>query len=127
MSNRSAEVDSYMQTLQHPLKEGVQRLRLAILESNGEITERVKWKAPSFCHGGDDRVTFRLHPGDRIQLIFHRGAKVRRDEFTFEDGTGLLEWLAKDRAVVTLQDMTEVEAKQPRVVALVNAWMTACA
>jgi hypothetical protein len=33
-----------------------------------------KWNAPSFRHAGEDRVTFRLQPGDKLQLIFHRGA-----------------------------------------------------
>jgi hypothetical protein len=109
------------------LKQGVQQLRVAILHSNEQITEHVKWKAPSFCYNGEDRVTFRLHPGDRIQLIFHRGAKVRTDsgEFTFEDSTGLLKWLANDRAVVTLDDMTDVEVKQAELVDLANRWVMA--
>lgn len=116
-----------METLEHPLKEGVQQLRVAILRSNEQITEHVKWKAPSFCYEGEDRVTFRLHPGDRIQLIFHRGAKVRgdSDEFVFEDSTGLLKWPAQDRAVVALQDMSDVEIKQAGIVRLVNQWVMA--
>jgi hypothetical protein len=116
-----------MEALDHPLKQGVQQLRDAILHSNEQITEHVKWKAPSFCHNGEDRVTFRLHPGDRIQLIFHRGAKVRTDsgDFTFEDSTGLLKWLANDRAVVTLDDMADVEVKQAALVDLVNRWVMA--
>jgi hypothetical protein len=30
------------------LKEGIERLRTAILDSNDGITEHVKWNAPSF-------------------------------------------------------------------------------
>jgi hypothetical protein len=127
MPNQAGEVDRYMKTLDHALKDGVQQLRLAILSSNEQITEHVKWKAPSFCYNGEDRVTFRLQPGDRIQLIFHRGAKVRgdSDQFAFEDHTGLLQWLAKDRAVMTLHDMTDVERKQAAIVELVDQWVTA--
>ena len=125
--NQTEEVDRFMEALDHPLKQGVQQLRVAFLHSNEQITEHVKWKAPSFCYDGVDRVTFRLHPGDRIQLIFHRGAKVRADssEFTFEDSTGLLKWLANDRAVVTLDDMADVEANQAALIELVNRWVTA--
>ena len=41
-------------------------------------------------------MTFRLRPGDRLQLVLHRGAKVRDDaaDFRFEDDSGLLEWAA---------------------------------
>jgi len=46
------------------------QLRAAILASDLAISEHVKWNAPSFCYGGQDRVTFRLQPRGRLQLIF---------------------------------------------------------
>jgi uncharacterized protein YdhG (YjbR/CyaY superfamily) len=58
--NTSPEVDQFMASLDHPLTEGVQRLRTAILASNDTITEHIKWNAPSFRHGGQDRLTFHL-------------------------------------------------------------------
>ena len=91
MARRSETVDAFMAALQHPLKAGVERLRSASLASNDQISEQVKWNAPSFCYGGVDRATFRLQPGDRLQLILHRGAKTRDDsaEFRFEDTSGV--------------------------------------
>jgi hypothetical protein len=67
-------------------------------------------------------VTFRLYPAERAQLIFHRGAKVKSDaaDFVFEDNTGLLRWVAADRAVVALGD---AEARQGDRVELVNWWV----
>ncbi len=122
MPNRSREVERFMEGLDHPLKEEIGRLREAILDSNGRITEHIKWKAPSFRYAGEDRVTFRLHPAERSQLVFHRGAKVRGDaaDFAFEDDTGLLRWVAEDRAVVALRD---AETRQGDVVELVNRWV----
>jgi hypothetical protein len=81
------------------LKDAIIDARAAILASDERISEYVKWNVPSFCYQGDDRVTFMLQPGDRLQLVFHRGAKVRADSdyFTFEDETGLLEWASADR------------------------------
>ena len=89
-------VDSFMADLDHPLKAGIEQLRAAILASNDGITEHVKWNAPSFRYADVDRVTFRLQPGDRLQLVLHRGAKVRDDaaDFRFEDDSGLLDWVA---------------------------------
>ena len=122
MPNRSQEVERFVSGLDHPMKEGIERLRMAILDSNDGITEHVKWNAPSFCYGGEDRVTFRLYPVDRAQLVFHRGSKVKddADTFAFEDDTGLLKWVAADRAVVPLRD---AEARQQDLVSVVNRWV----
>ena len=122
MPNRSREVERFMEGLDHPLKEEIGRLREAILDSNDQITEHIKWKAPSFRYAGEDRVTFRLHPAERAQLVFHRGAKVKDDaaEFAFEDDSGLLQWVAQDRAVVALRD---AGARQGDVVEVVNRWV----
>jgi hypothetical protein len=121
-------VDQYMERLDHPMKREVQFLRTMILEANDQITERIKWNAPSFCYEGDDRVTFNLHAKDRIRLIFHRGAKAKNgNEFTFPDSTGLLEWAASDRAVLTLKNAEDVSANAPAVAALVQTWVEAVA
>jgi hypothetical protein len=99
-------------------------VRAIILESDEQITEQIKWNAPSFGYRGEDRVTFRLHPPDRIQLVFHRGAKMKDSkDFKFKDDTGLLEWVASDRAVVTFHNMEDVEAKKGALKTVVRRWM----
>ena len=121
-------VDRFLAELEHPLKAEIERVRAIILAADPEITERIKWKAPSFCYRGDDRVTMRLHPSTRLQLIFHRGAKVKDStDFTFEDETGLLKWAAKDRAVMTLSDMAAIEANEAALSDLVTRWIYATA
>ena len=125
MENRTAAVDRFMDTLQHPRKAAVQQLRLAILDSDPEITEHVKWNAPSFCYRGVDRVTFRLQPRDSFELIIHRGVKVRSDTagFVFDDDASGLRWITRDRAVLALDDLLQADAGQDRVVALARRWM----
>lgn len=120
-------VSDFVDTLDEPEKELVSVIRQAILESNSEITEQIKWKAPSFCYGGEDRVTFRLKLKDGgVQLIFHRGAKVKdASDFTFDDSSGLLEWAAADRAILKLHDLDDAKAKKSAVVTVVNEWMKA--
>jgi hypothetical protein len=105
----------------------VLELRAAILAADPAITEHVKWNAPSFRYGGDDRVTFRLQPRGRLQLIFHRGAKVRDDTagFVFADPSGLMTWPAPDRAVIDFPDLASVAARRAEVVALVQRWVLA--
>ena len=125
MPNRNADVDRFMAALDHPAKAGVERLRTAFLASNGQLTEHIKWNAPSFRHDGVDRVTFRLHPPTKLQLIFHRGAKVRSDtaEFSFTDDTGLMTWATPDRAVVSLGTDADMTANEAALVSLVNRWI----
>lgn len=125
MAARRQSVDEFLAQLQHPLKPGVEQLRTAILASDSRISEQVKWNAPSFCYDGVDRATFRLQPGDRLQLVLHRGAKVQEAAArpTLEDPSGLLEWLAPDRAVITFRDLTDVGARQDAVVDIVRQWM----
>lgn len=118
-------VEEYLQGLKHGRKNEVEAVREVILSVECGITERIKWNSPSFCIEGDDRITFRLQPNDRVQLVFHRGARKRDDSetFTFEDSSGLLEWVASDRAVVTFRDLDDVKAKSRALKDLVSNWM----
>lgn len=125
MSNKTEAVDRFMQALDHPFKDRIEQLRQAILASDDRITEHIKWKAPSFCFAGEDRVTFKVHPQDTLQLIFHRGAKVRgdTDTFAFDDQTGLVKWITNDRGIVTLKSAADITAQQDAIVGLVDRWI----
>lgn len=125
-TNRSADVDAFMDALDHPMAPLVQRIRLAILRSEPELAERIKWRAPSFALAGVDRVTFNLRPTDRLQLILHRGTKaVDGAPFAFEDASGLLRMLTSERGEVTLRGADDVEAKEAALLGLVHAWVRA--
>jgi hypothetical protein len=128
MSDGSHEVDIFIAGLDHPLKETVSNIRAAILGWNDEITEHIKWNAPSFCIGGEDRVTMNLRAQDHVKLIFHRGAKVKdAEEFKFEDTSGRMVWLADDRAVIKLTAEDETAEKAIPIAEVVSQWMAATA
>lgn len=120
------QVADFMRTVVHPLKSAMEALRELILSANKEITEHIKWNGPSFCFGGDDRITFNLHKNDCILIIFHRGAKgkeVKGKEPVFKDTTGLLEWLSNERAVVKLYSLDEVNEKKAKLIKVVKQWI----
>ena len=122
---KNITVEILLKNLDHPLKREIEEVRKIILGANEAITEQVKWNAPSFCYKGDDRITFNFHKKDLIQLIFHRGARVKDNaDFKFNDGTGLIEWLAKDRGVVRFKNMNEVEEKRKALSRVADQWMT---
>ena len=122
------QVKEFIQTSKHPLKKALEEIREIILGADKRITEHIKWNAPSFCFNGDDRITFNLSKNDRILLIFHRGAKVKdgkSKEPLFEDTTGMLEWLAHDRAVVKIQTIEEVAGKKAVLTKIVKRCLSA--
>lgn len=122
------QVAEYFAALDHPLKDVLLRVREAILSADGDLTEHIKWKAPSFCHSGDDRVTFNLYRDGSLLLIFHRGAKVKDvkgNRRLIDDPTGLLEWLADDRASLKIKDADDLDAKKDAIQTLVKLWIAA--
>jgi hypothetical protein len=126
LARQTESVDQFMARLDHPRKAEIEAVRAIVRGADPAITEHIKWNAPSFCHGGDDRVTLRLHPPGKLQLIIHRGAKVKDSTgFAFEDASGLVTWLAPDRGVVALGDMADIQAKQEPLAELVRRWVAA--
>jgi uncharacterized protein YdhG (YjbR/CyaY superfamily) len=70
-TEHTAEVNAFMEQLDHPFKAEVELVREIIKNVNKEITEEIKWKAPSFRYEGEYLVTFNLWEKDRIHLVFH--------------------------------------------------------
>ena len=117
-------VDSYLDNLEHRHKVAIEGLRRLILDAVPGLSERIKWNAPSFGKGEDDRITMRLHPGDRLQLILHRGAKAGADDlFRFEDPDKLIAWAAPDRGVVTFADEADLKAKSEALRSVLQRWV----
>ena len=125
--NRNPLVDSFLESLDHPLKPVIERLRLAVLDADDAISERIKWRAPSFCFHSVDRATFNLRPLHHVQVIFHRGAKTIEDDFHFDTAkwTGLLEMIGQDRGHVIFPSAEVATARQDEFVALVREWVRA--
>lgn len=117
-------VDTYLDALEHKLKPEVIALRGLIHDAVPGLNERIKWNAPSFGKGDDDRITMRLHPGDRLQLILHRGAKAAADDlFRFEDPAKIISWAAPDRGVISFKDAADLAAKSERLRDILKRWV----
>lgn len=124
VAEKLSAVETYLDGLQHARKPEVEALRALILGAVPGLSERIKWNAPSFGMGEDDRITMRLHPGDRLQLILHRGAKAAADDlFRFEDPDRLIVWAAPDRGVVTFSDENDLAAKSAALGEVLRRWV----
>ena len=102
---RVSSVDAFMQKLDHPLKAEVEALRKIIRTVSTEITEQIKWNAPSYSYRGEYLVTFNLRETKRIHLVFHNPMipKIKSQ---------LLEGDYPDRRMTYFSDMKDIKAKK---------------
>jgi hypothetical protein len=118
-------VDAFMATLEHPHKAEVEALRRLILGVDASVAEGVKWNAPSF-RTTEYFATLNLRAKAGLGLVLHLGAKVRETAVTgidVPDPSGLLTWLAKDRATVVFKDAADLAARGPALAELLRVWI----
>ena len=103
--NNTGKVDEFMTQLDHPFKAEVQKIREIIMNVNNNITEQIKWNAPSFSYQGEYLVTFNLRAREHIHLVFHNPAisSVKSE---------LLKGDYKDRRMAYFSDMADIEGKR---------------
>lgn len=124
-SQTDPAVDAFMRQLDHPLKRDIEAVRRIILGVSPEIHEGIKWNGPSF-RTSDYFATVFLRATDKVQLIFHQGAKVKDNstkEMKIADPLGLIKWLATERCMITLGAGNEIDAKRAAFEALVREWI----
>lgn len=126
MPARADEVETFLAESAHARIGEVRALRDALLDALPGVTERIKWNAPSLGPAGTDRITFRLQPGDRVELVLHRGSAPRAaDGFAFDDPDGLITWAAPDRGVIVVRDAADMQARAASIVDVCRRWVAA--
>jgi|SRR5688572_4584985 len=122
------QVSLIIEKLDPSLGKLVQKIRKAILETDPEIAEQVKWNSPAFYYTGDmkpfdpkeykrDIVVINLHRGKPV-LIFPTGASI-------SDTTGLLEGKYSDgRRIVNIKDEKDFESKKDALQIVLRQWLT---
>jgi uncharacterized protein YdhG (YjbR/CyaY superfamily) len=125
VAQRDAAVATNLTNLQHPLKKEIEAVRLIILSASPAISEGIKWNVPSFRTEKEWFATFNVRARDSVQLIFHLGAMTRPNfkGFKLPDPNGLVKWLGKDRAMVTLGAGRDIPANRKALEAIVRAWI----
>ena len=118
------DVEAFVTGLEHPHQDVILALRQIILSADAAVTEGIKWNAPNF-RTTDDFATFHLRAKDGVQIVLHRGAKIRSGDkrLPIADPDGLLNWRDKDRAIVTFNSLAEVKARRAAFTRLLKQWM----
>lgn len=113
---KANQVDDYMEKLELPFKQEIERLRSIMLHANFKLQERVKWNSPSFYYI-KDFAAFNLRAKGYIQIIF-----IFYDGNMIEDSS-LLQGNWKDRREARFYSMDDIEVKQPALEQFVNNWI----
>ncbi len=101
----SEQVDEFMAVLEHPFKAEVQEVREIIKNVHKDITEQIKWKAPSFSYRNQYLVTLNLWEKKRVHLVFHNQAITSVK-------SRILEGEYKDRRMAYFADMQDIVSKR---------------
>lgn len=119
------EIDNYLSRLEHPLKAEALQLRNYIKTDFPALTEIIKWNAPSYQYKEIDFLTFNLAKPKDIKLILHRGAKNKETPSTklIDDQSGLLQWAANDRAVITFTQLADIVNQRENLKSIIQDWI----
>lgn len=112
-----AEVDEFINQLNHPYKEEILLLRSIMINANSDIKERVKWNAPSF-YSKKDMAAFNLRAKGYVQIIF-----IFYDGKMIEDPS-FLQGSWKDRREARFYGVEDVKMKQSALEQFVNDWLS---
>lgn len=120
-------VTKLVNDLKLPLTAEIHQLRADILEADAALMENIKWNSPNYAFEGNDRITMRIQPPGKIQLVFHCGAKVQQQPKykLINDTSGLLLWKTNDRAVATFKNMQDIMAHKTTLTRIIKAWLAA--
>lgn len=117
-------VDEYRAALKPVQRAIVDHLRAAASASAPDVTEHIKWNAPSFCLQGDDRITLSTSPKGAVRVILHRGVKVKDNtDLAFEAPAGLVKWAAPDRGVMEFKAKADVDNWAADIDDIFKRWM----
>jgi hypothetical protein len=117
VGTRSPAVDAWFETYHNPQAGLVQLVRTAILDASPEVSEAIKWQAPTFVYKGNI-ASFYPKAKSHVSLMFHQGA-------TLPDPTGLLEGAGDTSRVAKFLDAEDFGGKREALQELVRAWVTA--
>lgn len=116
-------LDSLLDDLNHPFRTEIEAVRKIILAADPSIEEGIKWNSLSF-RTVEWFATLNWREKSQVQIVLHLGAKVKANAVVanIEDPDDLLDWQAKDRALLTINPR-DIERTQASITALIQEWI----
>ena len=125
--NLNNEVTAFLDRLEHSLRDEIEYLRKIIMSTDFNLTEGIKWNGPNYSINGEDRITIRINPQKQLQVIFHRGAKVKEqlEEKLLSEKYDILIWKENDRAIASFKSLEEIQNNSIMLKEVVDKWIEA--
>lgn len=119
-------VDAWLGSVDAPTRAMIAPLRALALGAASGVAEQIKWNAPSFSLGGEDRITMGIEAKGGVRAILHRGVKAKEAAgFAFDDPAGLARWPAVDRGVLIFKTEAEITDRAAELADLFTRWFAA--
>jgi hypothetical protein len=126
LSDKQENVDAFLSALNHPQEGLIQELRATIRSVGPELTEGIKWNAPSYALEGKDIITLNFHYVDYVTIVFHTGPEGK-DTHTktplFVDDTALLDWAADKRALLKIPSTDFLHESREEIEKVIALWI----
>lgn len=120
-------VEELVSALDDHTREQVQLLRDLIGSLDADLTEHIKWNAPSYVCDGEDRIAMNLrNKQGLVKLVLHMGAtrpEDRKGAPVLLEDEGIVEWASDIRGFVTFADVADVRAKEPVLRRVLMSWL----
>ena len=113
--NRDSVVDAWFEKYDNPQKDLVQSVRQVILDTDPQVTETIKWQAPTFLYRGNI-ASFYPKTKTHVSLMFHTGASL-------PDPYGVLEGDGATSRVLRILNHDDLTAKTAAIRGLVTSWI----
>ncbi|WP_298022370.1 DUF1801 domain-containing protein [uncultured Parasphingopyxis sp.] len=125
-SQPDPSVDFYLAAQSNETRAALNLLRELAGAAHPDLVERIKWNAPSFAIGDEDRITLGVERKGGVRVVLHRGAKSKPDDnFHFDDVDGLAKWPSSDRGVIQFADASAIEGQREPLRSLFSRWIEA--
>jgi hypothetical protein len=126
-NKRNQDVTVFLDGLNHPFRKEIELLRTILLSVDEDLVEGIKWNGPNYSIRGEDRITMRIHPPTQVQLIFHRGAKVKvqPEKRLLDNDDDFLTWKENDRAIASFQSLEQIEKDRSKLKEIATMWIKA--
>mgnify|MGYP003624294273 CR=1 FL=1 len=127
MNSLNPQVTKFLDDLKHPLRKEIEELRAIIVQTASHLSENIKWNGHNYSSENGDRITMRIQPPKQVQLIFHRGAKVKEQPKVkiLKDESDLLIWKENDSPVTTFKNLKDISSKKLDLTKIVHEWIIA--
>lgn len=106
------QVATYMEALDHPLKEDMETLMKVVQKADARLSERIKWNAPSYYYK-EDIVTFGPLRTGKLFLVFHHPSIMNIK-------SEILEGDFKDRRLAYFNGSADIKTKQAEVKRIIS-------